>query len=184
MTEQKRAEAAALASEERLASIIEGTSIGTWEWNIQSGETVFNERWAEIVGYTLAELAPVNIRTWMELVHPDDLRRSNELLQEVFAGHHPHYDTECRMKHKDGTWVWVHDRGKVVAWTEDGRPLLMVGTHADITRAQAGRGDPEREQAHAGGSQPAPELAVAEANLMATRAQMASQAQERVPGPT
>ncbi|WP_372449318.1 PAS domain-containing sensor histidine kinase [Arsukibacterium indicum] len=114
-------------------SVLEGTRIGTWQWNVQTGETVFNERWAEIVGYTLDELAPVDINTWLGLAHPDDLPESGRLLELHFAGQLPFYDCKCRMKHKDGHWVWVHDRGRVISWTKDDKPLMMYGTHADIT---------------------------------------------------
>jgi PAS domain S-box-containing protein len=133
VTEEKRAAERLRDSERRLSAVIEGTHIGTWEWNVQTGETVFNERWAEIVGYTLAELEPISIQTWVNLAHPDDLQHSNELLQRHFAGELEYYDIECRMRHKDGSWVWVHDRGRVVSWTADGKPLLMSGTHADIS---------------------------------------------------
>jgi len=117
----------------RLQSIIEGTRLGTWEWNIQTGETVFNERWAGIIGYTLDELQPVSIETWVEFTHPDDLKESNLLLERHFSGEIDYYDIECRMKHKNGQWVWVQDRGKVIKWDEKGAPLKMYGTHSDIT---------------------------------------------------
>ncbi len=117
----------------RLADIIEGTRIGTWEWNVQTGETVFNERWAEIIGYTLKELEPISIETWMKVAHPDDLKESGELLEKCFSRELDYYDFEARMRHKEGHWVWVHDRGKVIRWTDDGKPLYMSGTHADIT---------------------------------------------------
>jgi PAS domain S-box-containing protein len=119
--------------ERRLRSIIDGTRIGTWEWNVQTGETVFNERWAEIIGYTLAELEPISIQTWLDLVHPDDKLQSGAMLERHFTGELDYYDMQCRMRHRDGRWVWVHDRGCVVSRTEDGKPLLMLGTHADIT---------------------------------------------------
>lgn len=121
------------ANEERLQAILDGTHIGTWEWNVQTGETRFNERWAEIAGYTLAELHPVNIETWQRLAHPDDLVASAEQLQLHFDGKQPYYDIRCRMKHKEGHWVWVHDRGQVMSRTPDGKPLMMFGTHADVT---------------------------------------------------
>jgi len=121
-------------NEQRLQSILEGTNVGTWEWNVQTGETVFNERWANIVGYTLAELEPISIDTWMSLAHPDDLEKSNELLQEHFRGESEFYDFNARMRHKDGHWVWVHDRGRLVSTTESGEPLLIAGTHEDITK--------------------------------------------------
>ena len=124
-----------LATERRrLGDIIEGTHVGTWEWNVQTGDVIFNARWAEIVGCTLADLAPLNIDTWRRLTHPDDLRRSGELLDRHFAATLPFYECEARMKHQDGHWVWVLDRGKVSSWTADGKPLLMSGTHQDITR--------------------------------------------------
>lgn len=116
----------------RYKSLIEGTNVGTWEWNVQTGQTVFNERWANIVGYTLAELEPISIETWIKLAHPDDLVESGRRLNECFEKKTEYYDFEARMRHKDGQWVWVFDRGKVFEWTEDGKPLMMYGTHQDI----------------------------------------------------
>ena len=138
ITDRKGAEEALRDAYRRLQGVVEGTHIGTWEWNVQTGEVTFNERWAEIVGYTLEELAPISILTWERLAHPDDLKASGDLLARHFSGGLPDYDVECRMKHKDGHWVWVHDRGRVMTRTDDGRPLTMFGTHTDITlRKQA-----------------------------------------------
>lgn len=121
-------------SRRRYKSVMEGTNVGTWEWNVQTGETIFNERWAEIAGYTLAELEPISIDTWMELAHPDDLEESGQKLNDCFEKKAEFYEMEARMKHKDGHWVWVYDRGKVFEWTKDGKPLTMYGTHQDITK--------------------------------------------------
>lgn len=117
----------------RLENIIAGTDAGTWEWNIQTGATVFNERWASMVGYTLAELSPVSIDTWSRLAHPDDLNRSSKVLADHFAGKTDFYESECRMRHKDGHWIWVMDRGRVVTRDQEGKPLMMYGTHIDIS---------------------------------------------------
>jgi diguanylate cyclase (GGDEF)-like protein/PAS domain S-box-containing protein len=117
---------------QRLSNIIEGTRAGTWEWNIQTGETYFNENWANIIGYKLSELEPISIETWMNFVHPDDAKLSEELLDKHFARELDYYEFEARMLHKDGRWIWVLDRGKVTTWTADGKPLLMAGTHQDI----------------------------------------------------
>lgn len=121
------------AERQRLRLVIEGTRTGLWDWNVQTGETVFNERWAEIVGYTLAELAPASIQTWMDLCHPDDLEQSNTALDQHFSGKADFYNCECRMRHKNGHWVWVLDRGKVLEWTADREPLRMAGTHVDVS---------------------------------------------------
>lgn len=134
ISDRKRAADAMKTEHRRLESIIEATRIGTWEWNVQSGEIIFNERWAAIIGYTLAELAPVSISTWEKFAHPDDLVQSTRLLTEHFAGEKAYYDFESRRRHKDGHWVWVRDLGRVISRTEDGQPLLMFGTHTDITQ--------------------------------------------------
>jgi len=133
VTERLRAERALSEERVRLASIIEGTGAGTWEWNVQTGETRFNERWAGITGHTLDELAPVSIQTWLGLGHPDDLQRSGEMLNKHFAGELPSYDCEVRMRHRKGHWVWVMSRGCVLTRTPDGKPEWMFGTHFDMS---------------------------------------------------
>ncbi|WP_373492670.1 PAS domain S-box protein [Aquiflexum sp.] len=117
----------------RIQNILEGTNAGTWEWNVQTGETNFNARWAEMIGYTLEELEPINIKTWEKFVHPEDALKSEQNLIACFEKKSQYYNCECRMQHKDGNWIWVLDRGKVMTWTEDGKPLMMFGTHTEIT---------------------------------------------------
>ena len=133
ISKRKQAEQTLHEINQRMDNILEGAHIGTWEWNVQTGATVFNEVWAQIVGYTLAELMPTSIKTWETLTHPADLQKSDELLARYFAGELPFYDCECRMTHKDGHWVWVHDRGGAITRTVDGKPLMLFGTHSDIT---------------------------------------------------
>ncbi|MCX6269096.1 MAG: PAS domain-containing protein [Bacteroidetes bacterium] len=133
ITERKKLFQDLATEKRRLADIIKGTNAGTWEWNIQTGETIFNEQWAEMLGYTLDEISPVSIETWIKFAHPDDLKRSDELLTKHFDGESPYYSFESRMRHKNGDWIWVLDRGKVHEWDKDGKPFLMSGTHLDIT---------------------------------------------------
>ncbi len=118
---------------QHLSGIIEGTHVGTWTWNVQTGETKFNELWAKFIGYELSELEPTSIETWMKFTHPDDVKSSETLLKKHFFGELEYYECEARMRHKDGHWIWVLDRGKVTSWTSDGKPLMMFGTHTDIT---------------------------------------------------
>ncbi|WP_340569746.1 PAS domain S-box protein [Stenotrophomonas sp. G106K1] len=125
----------------RLAMIIEGTAAGTWEWNVQSGQMRVNERWAEIVGYRLDELEPICQKTFIALVHPDDLALSDAALQDHFDGRTDHYVCLLRMRHRNGEWIWIHDRGRVFEWDAQGRPLWMAGAHADVTELQQARQD-------------------------------------------
>ena len=128
------ARGAALAEENwRLAATLDGTQFGTWEWNVQTGETRFNDTWAEFIGYRLDELQPVSIDTWTEHTHPDDLARSGAALEAHFSGQAPYYECEARMRHRDGSWIWVLDRGRVRTRTADGEPEWMYGVHQLIT---------------------------------------------------
>ncbi len=137
ITERKQLELALREERLRLANILWGTGVGTWEWNVQTGETHFNERWAELIGYRLAELAPISIETWLKYAHPDDLKASQAALNRHFSGESDTYECESRMRHKDGHWIWVLDRGKVNARTAAGEPLWMSGTHFDISERKA-----------------------------------------------
>ncbi|MBF38776.1 MAG: hypothetical protein CMF20_06820, partial [Idiomarinaceae bacterium] len=118
---------------DRLMMMLEATQAGTWEWNVQTGECYFNERWAEIIGYTLDGLKPLSIETWLEYVHAEDGQVSDKILNEHFDGKRSFYECEARMRHKDGHWVWVRDYGKLVSRTADGKPEWVVGTHIDIS---------------------------------------------------
>ena len=133
ITERKRIEAQLLEERERSSRVLEGTRAGTWEWNMVTGEVVFNERWAGIVGYRLEDLAG-SIESWYRLVHPEDRELSNQLIREHIAGEKDFYDCECRMLHKDGHWIWIHDRGQIIKRDAKGDPLIMAGTHIDVTK--------------------------------------------------
>ncbi|WPJ96069.1 PAS domain S-box protein [Coraliomargarita algicola] len=117
----------------RNRSIIEGTEVGTWDWNLQTGELVLNERWAGILGYTLDELKPIGISTWERTVHPDDMKAAENMRKQHLRGESNYYDAQFRQRHKNGEWRWINARGKVLEWTAEGEPLRMSGTHMDIT---------------------------------------------------
>ncbi len=119
---------------ERLRFVIDGAGLGTWDWDVRTDRTVFNETWAAMLGYTLAELTPYDYRTWSRLVHPDDIGRAEAALEDCISGRAPYYECEFRMRHKDGRWVWILDRGRVMTRDARGRPSHMFGTHTDIDR--------------------------------------------------
>ena len=120
-------------NEEHLAFAVEGSETGLWDWMVQTGELECNERWAQIVGYSLEELAPLSIETWRKLAHPEDIEKSDNLLEKCFNSEMNFYECEVRMLHRDGHWVYVLDRGKVMECGDDGKPVRMSGTYHDIT---------------------------------------------------
>lgn len=133
ITERKQLEKQVKISRTRLKQATNSANIGLWEWNPQTGEVSFDKIWARLVGYTLEELQPADIETWNRLVHPDDLKRFEKTVEDYFSGKTDIYEIEVRMRHKDGHWVWILDRGKNVEWNDEGEPIRMIGTHVDIT---------------------------------------------------
>jgi diguanylate cyclase (GGDEF)-like protein/PAS domain S-box-containing protein len=121
----------------RLTQIIDATRAATWEWNLQTNECHFNARWAEIVGYTLEELQPLTLEVATSLMHPDDLQNAMQLIDRHLNNEIDFYECDIRMRHKDGHWIWVSDRGSLISRTPAGEPLVMHGTHFDITEKKA-----------------------------------------------
>lgn len=120
-------------SRENLDLAFTGTGAGLWDWNLRTNTIEINHRWADMIGYSKAELAPLTIDAWEKLSHPADLEASNKLILKHFAGDLYHYQAEIRMKHKLGHWVWILNQGRVVERDRDRSPLRMVGTTQDIT---------------------------------------------------
>ncbi|MCK5076157.1 MAG: PAS domain-containing protein, partial [Calditrichia bacterium] len=133
ITDQKNVLEALQKQQDFTTNILEGTNAGIWEWNIATGVVTINKRWAEIFGYTIEELSPLSTNTLRENIHPDDLETTNSILQQHIEGKLEYYDAVFRQPHKDGGWIWVNSRGKIVERDEKGKPLRMSGTHIDIT---------------------------------------------------
>ncbi len=133
ITDQIAEKTALQAERTRLESIIDGTGAGTWEWNYDTGEVRLNERWAAMTGRTLTSFtaSAVNCNTF---VHPDDLIRAENTLNDHFSGKTPQYEVEVRVRHVDGYWIWVLDRGRVITHTATGKPQWLFGTRVDINK--------------------------------------------------
>jgi len=125
------------ASESRTRLAVRGADLGVWDWDVPSGRVTYNERWAEMLGYPLAEIEP-SVSAWDRLMHPDDQSRIRPTLEAALRGDTASWSSEQRLLHKDGHWVWVLGSGAVVARNPDGSALRAAGTHLDITeRKQA-----------------------------------------------
>ncbi len=118
---------------EILDAVIEGTRAGYWVWDLPTNKVKINEQWANLLGYKLEELEPVSLQTWENLTHPEDLQKAYTVIKKHLDGEVDYYQCDIRMKHKDGHWVWVIDRGKISKRDQDGKPIEMAGTHIDIT---------------------------------------------------
>ncbi|MDD0808854.1 PAS domain S-box protein [Curvibacter sp. RS43] len=133
VTLRRQAERELAREHARMRNLIDGTNAGTWEWNVQTGEVIVNPRWAAILGWTLADLGQVTNQFRVDIAHPEELQHTQELLREHFAGRTEAYVAELRLRHRDGHWVWVEDRGRLITRTPEGRPEWVYGIHIDIT---------------------------------------------------
>lgn len=132
VTEEYEQQRALKIERERFQMALTGANLGLWDLNMNTGETIFNERWAEMLGYTLEEVE-CSESFFIQHAHPDDTARLQEATKRHARGEIPHIDQEIRMQTKDGSWRWILSRGKILEWNEDGTPRRMVGTHLDIT---------------------------------------------------
>lgn len=133
ITERKVLERQIEDSKRRLQVATESANVGLWEWHPKTGSVIIDEIWAKLVGYTKQELEPVSIETWNKLLHPDDHTVFQQAVDDYFNGVSDIYECEVRMKHKNGNWVWILDRGKTIETDEEGNTVRMAGTHVDIT---------------------------------------------------
>lgn len=132
ISERIKAEETLRKSEQRWQFALEGSGDGVWDWNALTNEVYFSKQWKAMLGYSGSEVG-TNLDEWEKRVHPDDLAGCVSDLQKHFSGETEIYVNEHRMLCKDGSYKWILDRGKVVEWTEDGKPGRVIGTHSDIT---------------------------------------------------
>jgi diguanylate cyclase (GGDEF)-like protein/PAS domain S-box-containing protein len=133
ITGRRRTEQALRSSEQRLARVLDGAEQGYWEWDMAANRFQVSDRWKSMLGYAPHELQQVDPEHWPAIVHPDDLAVALDSIERHRAGQAPLHEAEIRCRTKGGGWRWVLTRGRIVSRTADGTPLLMSGTHTDIT---------------------------------------------------
>lgn len=112
---------------------LERAHLGVWDWDLRSGDCFYSAMWLQMLGYGEGELAETS-DLWLQLTHPDDRERAVASGERHIAGLTDSIETELRLKHKSGHWVWVLDRGGVVERDAEGRPVRLMGVQTDITK--------------------------------------------------
>ncbi|WP_158613608.1 MULTISPECIES: PAS domain S-box protein [Aquitalea] len=132
LTEKKQAEQTLLQREQQLARVLEGSDQGYWDWNVQTDDFQVSKRWKEMLGYP-PDSGDITRQVWLGHIHPEDYPQVEASLQRHLAGQTPAYEMEMRCRSLAGGWRWILSRGRVVEQDGQGRPLMMSGTHTDIT---------------------------------------------------
>jgi len=133
INERKKFEASQRQQHRRLSLAISATADAIWEWNLVTQTTYYSPRWYEMLGYADQEI-PMTFENWKKLCHPEDLQPTLDVIQSrLAAADDLGYAAEFRMRAKDGAWVWVLGRGRIVERNARGEPVLLSGTNTDIT---------------------------------------------------
>ena len=105
---------------------LEGADDGVWDWNAKTNIVFFSKKWKSMFGYEEHEIGNT-IEEWDKRIYPEDKEQCYKDIEKHFNKETPIYKNEHRVLCKDGTYKWVLDRGKVVEWDEQGKPLRVVG---------------------------------------------------------
>ena len=132
ITGRVQSERALRESEQRLQRVLEGANQGYWDWNLQTDKFQVSARWETMLGYAAGEMQ-VTPDSWAELVHPDDLPEALASIARHKRGDSELHEAEIRLKAKDGSWHWIRTSGRIVSRGPHGEPLMMSGTHTDIS---------------------------------------------------
>ena len=119
-------------ADERWKIAIENSNYGLWDWNILTNETYFSDAWKKTLGFNIDEISN-HVDEWTKRVHPEDISLAEKEIEKHLNGLTSFYESMHRILCKDGSYKWILDRGKIVEWNSDGKPLRMIGTHNDLT---------------------------------------------------
>jgi len=131
ITENRESEDALKQSEERLNMALQATELGLWDWNLVTTEVYFSPIWFSMLGYEPGEL-PHALETWETLLHPDDKEISVQTVEEAIKNRDDSYDIEFRLKHKNGSYVWIRSMGRAVEFDKQGNTIRLTGIHENI----------------------------------------------------
>lgn len=123
----------ALHAQERLAMAVESAGLAWWDHDFTTGRVVRSDSWARMLGYSPGDIED-HAAAWKELIHPDDRPAVEEAARRHESGEFPVFETEHRLRARDGSWRWILNWGRIVARGADGRPLRALGAQLDITR--------------------------------------------------
>jgi PAS domain S-box-containing protein len=132
ITDVVKAQQKVAQSEKRLNDVMTATQEGIWDWTVSTGQVSHNEQWYRLLGFSEGEIAD-SVEAFSAHILEQDRPLVWDRIQALMTGANETYQSEHRMVQKDGSIIWVKDRGRISERDEQGKPLRVVGAYADIT---------------------------------------------------
>jgi diguanylate cyclase (GGDEF)-like protein/PAS domain S-box-containing protein len=132
--QQKNNELLKIAQERQqiLELVLEGTEVGLWDWDIETNKVIFNKQWCNLLGYNLSEIEPT-LESLKKQIHTKELLQFCQNIKKYLDGKTKFYNNIYRVKHKNGNWIYILDKGKIIKNDTNGKPIHFVGTYTNIT---------------------------------------------------
>ena len=132
ITSRKRDEQALAESQQRLELALEAGQLGMWDTDLVTRSVFYSDGYGAMLGYGPGELEQ-SVEIFKRLLHPEDRETTLARTAAFTNGAVDRFESEFRLRHRDGTWRWIQSRGQIARRDGAGRTLRIVGTHQDIT---------------------------------------------------
>lgn len=137
VTDLRHVEARLADEHDRLELVLTSIGLATWVWRVPCDEIEFDEGWAHLTGYSMADVGRLTHEGWRAMVATDDRAGVDAAMAEALDGGAPGYDMVYRVRHRKGHWVWIRERGHVLQRDADGHAIHLMGTQEDVSELQA-----------------------------------------------
>lgn len=132
ITKRKQAEEAVIRQKEEFSAVISASNLGTWNWHIDEGRIVVNQRWGGMLGYDdLGSEVPFDFI--LKSLHPDDRETLMKSLETYLNSPMGAFECEFRLRHRHGHWVWIHGSGRLLKASDESGGRVMTGIQLDVS---------------------------------------------------
>lgn len=134
-----------LDESEFFKEVLQSSGVGFWSYDHASDSNIWSSQHSAMLGFEEGD-GPKTFTEWFDLIHPEDQPRVRSCLEAALHASNPLYDLQFRYLHRQGHWIWIHSRGRVIKRNSDGSPRLTAGITSDITQLKEAESSRERTE--------------------------------------